>query len=361
MQPMYPPQQYPAQPAPQYPTAPTAGYPMAPAPGYPTAPQPGYPPMGYPVVGGYPPAPQYPAQAGYGQPPVPPAVPLAPGSLDSFYTAPSASGGPSFKFQGKPVGTSYIGMVERPVTDADVRQQTNNAGTPQIYKDGRPKFVMIVPMLVQQSAEFPEGKAGWWVKGQARDELVRAMAAAGAPAGAPEAGAVIRVTLTGHRNVPGMNPQFLYQIEYQRPHGAGEGGAAVPPAQPAQPAQPVQPNYAGPVPAYAPQVAPTLPPGAYAPPMGYAPQAQAQPAYVPGMEGQQIPALNIGQNVTPPMQGYAPAPAPQYAPQAAPVPAPQAMAAVAAGQPAPAQPAAGIGALNPEQMALMSRLTGQPA
>lgn len=300
MQPNYPQQQYPA----QYPGVP-AGYA---GPAYVAQPAPANPYMG----------PTYGAPAMYPAAPAAPVQPSAPGSLDGFYGQPSASGGPSWKFQGKPVGTTYAGIVERPVTDADVRQQTNNAGVPQTYRDGRPKFIMVVPMLVQQSPEFPEGRAGWWVKGQARDELVRAMAEAGAPTGAPEAGALIQVTLVGQRPIPGMNPAYQYRIVYTRPSGDPASAVSTLPA-----------------PAPAPQ---------YAPPQ-YAAQP-AQPVYAP-------PAAQYA----PPMPAQ-----PAYAPQApvAAVPAPAAMAAVAAGVPAPVA-GAGAPGLTPEQLALMSRLTGASA
>jgi hypothetical protein len=215
----------------------------------------------------YPQQPAYPAQQPYAAPQYPPATypqqyvqpqapaqPLPTGTLDTFYQQPSSSGGPSFKFQDPntrqpQIGKSYAGFVARPVTDADVRAQTNDGGQVQTYKDGRPKFVLVVPMQVQPSQEFPEGQAGWWVKGQARDELARAMAEAGAPPGAPETGAFIRVTLVNVRPIPGRNPAYQYRIEYVRP------GGATPAAQPVQVAPPVQQV---PAPAPMPQPAPAV-------------------------------------------------------------------------------------------------------
>ncbi len=206
MQPQYAPQ-YPAQPA--YPQQFPQQYPAAPA--YPQQP---YTPAQYPAAPGYPQ--QY-------APPAPVAPPLPTGTLDSFYEQPSGGGGPAFKFMDAnrqpSIGKSYAGIVARPVTNADVRAQTDQSGRPMTYKDGRPKFVLVVPMQVQPSPEFPEGVAGWWVKGQARDELARAMAEAGAPAGPPEAGAGIRVTLVGTRQIPGLNPAYQYRVEYMRPSG----------------------------------------------------------------------------------------------------------------------------------------------
>lgn len=369
------PQQYPAYPPtaaqPGYPAQPVNPYPSA---QYPPAPAPTpypVPPAGYPVPVAYPPAGYAPAP---GYPMAPPPQPSAPGSLDSFYGQPSTSGGPSWKFQGKPFGTTYVGVVERSVTDSDVRQATNNQNIPQFYRDGRPKFILVVPMLVPVTAEFPEGKAGFWCKGQARDELVRAMTEAGCPVGmSPEAGAVIQITYVGQRNIPNMNPANQFRIVYTRPTGAS------PQAIVAQIAQhfsqmPAQPQHA-PQPQYAPM--PERTPENYGPPQGYAP-APAQPAYAP------------------PQPQYAPqAPptsaAPAYAPQGAPQPqwsgAPLARTETAPPQYAPAPPAMGPEAqqrlnavamaqapqpqyapapqgqpmpLNAEQQAIMAQLTGQP-
>lgn len=209
----------------------------------------------YPQYPPQPPVPQYPT--GYAYPPqmpqqyAPPVqAPTTPATLDTFYDQPSAGGGPAFKFMDanrQPmVGKTYVGIVARPVTNADVRPQTDQQGVPQTYRDGRPKQVMVVPMTVVTSPEFPEGVAGWWVKGQARDELLRAMGEAGAPAGPPEAGAGISVTLTGTRPIPGFNPQFIYKVVYQRPAGAAAVTAAPMPAAAPAPAAAVPAAQAAP-------------------------------------------------------------------------------------------------------------------
>lgn len=247
------------------------------------------PPQGYAQYGSpYGVAPGTPhAPAVYGGPQQPQAQPLPAGSLDSFYQQPSASGGPSFKFKDKPIGTWYEGVVARAVTDTDVRAQTDNNGNVQTYRDGRPKFVMVVPMLVAVSPEFPEGTAGWWVKGQARDELARAMAEAGAPAGAPEAGAWIRVTLVGTRQIPGgFSPAYQYRVEYQRPQGAGQPAPV--PAQPPQ-AQPA-PVQQVPVQAGAIQQGPMQTPAQPVP--AQEPQVQQVPAQEPQVQQvqTQVPA-----------------------------------------------------------------------
>lgn len=240
----YPTQQpYPPQ-VQQYPPAPPQ-QPQYPA--YPQAPQqPGYQPQ----------VQQYGQAPGYPQQPQPqqPAVPLAQGTIDEYYGQPSAGGGPSISWtdkQGgqKPLGTTYGGIVARDVTNADIQQQTDfNTKAPLFYRDGRPKFAMKVPLKVQPSEEFPEGEATWYVKGQARDELVRAMGEAGAD-GAPKAGAVIVITLVQRRpSGRGLNPANVVQVQYQPPSGAGASSPA--PAQQTalqQPPAAAQPQYQQPV------------------------------------------------------------------------------------------------------------------
>jgi hypothetical protein len=297
-QPQYAPQQpqmpgYPPQPAaPQYAPAPPQAY------------QP--PPMGYP-------APQYPAQQpGYPMPPYgapqqqAPAPELATGTLDAFYSQPSSGGGAALKFE--QVGAMHVGVVARAITNGDIQQQTVvGSNAPAFFKDGRPKFVMKVPLQVASSPAHTDGLAQWFCAGQARDELVRAMAAAGAPEGPPEAGAVVAITFVSTRSAgPGMNAAKTYQVAYFRPNdptgmqyaaqcgvptaiapaaAAPQAPAEQPPAAPqfqapAPPATPQQPQYAPPAPPQAPQQA--MPP---APPvqqqMPQPPAAQAQPPAPP--------------------------------------------------------------------------------
>lgn len=298
----YPAQQYGQ---PQYPQPPAQQFPQAP----PVAQQP-YPAQQFPQAPQQYAAPQYPAPQAPAQPPAPP---LATGSLDDYFNQPSAASGPSISWtdgqgQPKPVGTTYVGIVARDVTNADIQQQTDfNTKAPLFYRDGRPKFAMKVPLKVQPSQEFPEGEATWYVKGQARDELVRAMAEAGVD-GAPRGGAAISITLVQRRpSGKGMNPANVVQVKYQ----PGQGAAA--PAQP--PAQQVP----------TPQAAPAEQPQQWA-----QPAAPAQPA--PEQQFQQT-------QVAQPVQQQ---------------PAPQ----------APAQPAAPQGVampadFNAEQQALLARITGQ--
>lgn len=318
MQPQYP--YPPQQPAPQQYAPPMPQYPAQ----QPPAPQ--YPQQQYGVAQ-YPPA--------YAQPPAPAAPPPPPGTLDQFYSQPSAGGGPSFKFMDAArqpqIGKSYAGFVARPVTDADIRAQTDNNGRVQTYKDGRTKYVMVVPMQVQPSQEFPDGQAGWWVKGQARDELARAMAEAGAPQGPPEAGAFIRVTLVGVRPVPNMNPAYQYRVEYVRPNGAAPVPGGGPVEQHDNPSAPEQATYT---------------------------QAQGYtgPQYTPV---QQVPVVSTATGAPVVHQQAVPVPAPVQQPIPAAAPAPVATQPVAAAtQPVAAAQQAPAG-FSPEQAELFARLTGQ--
>lgn len=317
-------------------------------PGYPPQPQPQYP--GYPPQApAYPPqaqAPYYPPQAPQGYAPPPPAQPLARGSIDDFYDQPAASG-KSITFDKKPVGTSYAGVVARTLTNADIQQQTEMlTRRPLFYPDGKPKLVMIVPLQMQPSQEFPDGRAAWYVKGSERAELERAMEAAGCKPGTPpEMGAVITITYTGDRPIPNLNPQKVKAITYQRPVGAnGHAAGTAQPAMAAQSAEVQQPQYA---------VQPPAPPqyqqmvdGAYA---SAGLQAPAPPA--PQFQPPQYAPLP-----PPDVSAYQPAPPPPaYQPQ--PAEAPQPPAAVVP-QPAQAGQAGPVAQLSPEQQALLARLTG---
>ncbi|MEP7738558.1 hypothetical protein ABKW28_12950 [Nocardioides sp. 31GB23] len=324
----YPNQQYPAQPQQQYPPQ----FPQAPAPQYPQAPG-GYPQQPYAQ-------PQYPAQQ---YPPQaqqqPAAPPLATGTLDDYYSQPSAASGPSLSWANAAPGTTVVGIVARDVTNSDIQQQTNPQGIPQTFRDGRPKYVMKVPLKVPASQSHPEGEATWYVKGQARDELVRAMAEAGATEKAPKAGAQVAVTLVGKRpSGAGYNPSNVFQVVYT-PSGGGAGAQAPAPQQPAQQYQ---------------QQAPDQGQQYQQPVQQAAPQGQA-PAYQPsvdqtiqqqGATGQPAPAWAQDQQQP---QGQAPA---------------QAQAQPQFQQPSQGQPGQQLQAppdFNSEQAALLARISGQNA
>src|ERR1700756_2059939 len=172
------------QPVPGYGQPPPGwGQPQAPA--YPPAP--GYGPP--PSYGQIPQQPQYgQAPQGYGAPqqaPAAPPVQLATGSINEFLSQPGAGGGAGLKFAQD--GAQHFGIVARPLVDGDIQQQTGmgDDGAPLFFKDGRPKFVMKVPLNVHTTVAA-DGKAQWFCSGSARDELARAMAAVGAAPGGPE-------------------------------------------------------------------------------------------------------------------------------------------------------------------------------
>jgi hypothetical protein len=343
-------------PAPGYGQQPPAPQPPAPGygqPGYgPAAPQPGpgygpppsqspasFPPPGYgqqpgfdPRYGQQPgPGPGYGPQQppfdprygqpgpGYGQPPQPgPALPRP--SVQDFLDQPAGGSGASLGAFFRVPGQSIRGTVARPIGPGDIQVQTDKNNRPQQFKDGRYKYVMIVPLAVQH-VEFPDGRAAWYVKGQARDALAAAMAQAGAPAGPPEPGAVIDITFTGERESPGWNNQKLYHVVYYRPAGAQQAQApGVPPeSAPAPPQQAADPafTYQGQPPQQEmqPAMAAPQPQPAYDQGTGYAQAAQ------PVMAGPQQVAphpadVQYGGTYqlggVPPQQAPAPA-APQYA------------------------------------------------
>ncbi len=313
--------------------------PYPPQPGYqqPYPPNPQYqpPPPPQPQQG-FMPQNGYGGQPGYEQyrqgPPGPPPEQVR-GTLQGFMDQPSG-GNNSLAFM--TLGTRYVGTVIRSVTDADVSPQTDMlTGAVGTYSDGRVKLVMKIPLLVQPSAQFPDGTATWYVKGHDRDELTRAMEAAGVEADPatgrlypPRAGDMIDVTYVSDRpGKRGMNPTKVKRVVYAK----GNGIAPQVPQQ-VQAQQPVQP-------AYNPQAQqPVQHPGqpqyqdAFA---AYAAQQQAQ--YAPGAQNQ---GMNPYQNTTvaphqfpdqaqvyqqatgqqmPPQQQFAPQQAQQFPPQPGPV------------------------------------------
>lgn len=329
---------YPQQP--QYPQAPpSAPPPYAPPPTqpqpYPAPPQ--YPPTPSPTYPAPPPAQQYPPQ--YGQPPqgyapqgfAPAPPPAIPGTLDQFYSQPSTGGGKALSFEA--MGQTYTGIVSRPIGDGDISQQTDTQGRPQFFRDGRPKFVMKVPLQIQPSPTYPDGIAQWYVKGASRDELVRAMAEAGAPDGPPEAGSIITITMTGTRpSGPGMNPTKLVRVEYRRPQGSANRTATSTAAPTANA------SYATPA-APAPLSAPVM----------------STATGTPVTHQQQVPAPTPAPATPPPppTSTYQPAPPPVYAVNTANGNGGNGSHVAAPAAPAPVE-------LSPEQQALLAQLTGQP-
>lgn len=213
----------------------------------------GYPqadPSGYPHVnGGFAAAHQagqYPTPGGYPQHnPQHSAPPPVQATIDDFYRQPTTGGGKALSFSD--VGTTYTGTVARDITAGDIQQQTDTQGRPLSFRNGQPKLVMKVPLHVTPDASYPDGVATWYVKGQAREELVQAMTEAGAPAGPPEAGATVTVTYIGQRaNGGGLNPTKLFQVRYQRSVTAIRATQEHPPVPaPAAPVASAPPAAAG--------------------------------------------------------------------------------------------------------------------
>lgn len=299
------------------PYPPQPGFPQAPAPAYPQqAPQQYYQqpqaPQGYPQ--------QFPQQQPAWLPQVPQQAPEEPqyqyatGSLDAFYAQPSSGQGAGLKFPQD--GVAYFVIINRALTDSDTEQQTEmNSTKPAFFRDGRPKFVLKVPVNVAPSPEFQDGKAQWFCQGAAKDDLIRAMTAAGAPDGPPEAGAGVYIARVGTRPAGGNFKANVWDIRYWRP------ADAVALAQ----------QYGIVYPELGAQAAPVAPQVPQAAPVQQAPQQLAPPPAAP-----QVPQ----QQVAPP-----PAPAPAMAAPMAP-PAP----------PAPGAP----GGLSLEKQQLLANLTGQP-
>lgn len=346
-----PPQSYPQQPAPQY----QQGPPMAPQ-GYQQPPQQYAPQPGY----GYPPA--GPAQYG---PPQPQAE-LPSFGLDDFLSQPT-TGIKAWSFSeksGYQLNMWRQGLVARAITDADVQVQTQpGSNTPQTYADGRFKLRVDIPLNVAMDHEFQDGRAVMICGKALWEEVQRAMAAAGAPAGVwPEVGATIWCRKTGYKQARnGMNPAGIYEVQYVRPENAQNGApVAAPSAQPAtQPAQapapepvqqaPAQPQGSQPgqwgVPAQA------APPAG---PQGYPQQPQyQQPAPPPAQPG---PPQGPPASVPPRYAGPGPS-----APQQAPQPQPQYGPGPAQGYGPPQAQQGYPGPQDPQAGQLMARLQGEVA
>jgi hypothetical protein len=350
----------------------------------------------------YGPPPGYPPQ--YGQAPAqPPAPQGAKGTLDDFYGQPSTGGGKGISWKDKQNGYRYVGVVKRTPVDADVFQDAEppgspNAGKLKTWRDGSPKLVMPVQLVIAhldqfQQFTYPEHDASVFLRGAMKEEVTRAMQEAGA-SGVPQQGALMDITLT-HRK-PGNNiASNVYAVVY-RPAGTWETDPAY--AWVAQAlAQPVQQATAPQAPAYgapyngAPQQAPyqQQAPAQYAAPAQAAPNPQqyaqpgAQPyggpaqqpqyggqAYDPNTpQGQFHGATGSAEYGAPPAQQFTQATTPQAPEHAAPqgyAPQPgaesnqqytQQQLPIQTG-PAPAQPGVQGPALNPAQQNLLARMTG---
>jgi hypothetical protein len=283
------------------------------------------------------------------QGPAPAGPPAAVGTLDDFLGQPRSGGGAALKWGNKPDGYTITVQIARDVIDSDIRQQTDTRQVPQTFRDGRPRWVMVVPVIVPPGhPEHPDGKAQWYVKGDAHNALAEAMAKSGTSAKVPEGGAWVTITKTGTRNIgQGMSPATTFTVVYQSPNGqaqppAAPASAAEPQWQQQQPPAPATDPWANdPNPAWQQPPAPAQQAPAWNPPgqpqWGPPPQGYANGGPVPPQGPSYVP--DNGQ-VVPPQQ----APAPQ--PPAPASPAPQAAPQAQGGQPAP----------TPEQQALLAQL-----
>lgn len=306
-QPYYPPQgQFPQQPVQQQPQ-------QFAQPQYPTYPQ-QQAPQQFAQQPGYPPAQQAPQQQ------------LAQGTLDAFFNQRSAGSGPGLTWSNKdgskkPLGFWYTGVVARDVGNGDIEQQTNTQGIPQTFKDGSPKFQMKVPLKGIQAADgnvadFTDGEGTWYVKGQARDELTRAMAEAGCDYGVPKAGDYVVITLVQRRpSGQGYQPANVVQVTYhpanaqaggQQAQAPATGAPSPAPEAPAQPAQPPAPPQVQQEVPQQPQYQQPAPPAAQPAPQQFQQQPPAPPAAPQGAPVQQAQPPVQQQSVPQPPPGLDP-------------------------------------------------------
>jgi hypothetical protein len=152
--------------------------------------------------------------------------PVAPPTLREFMNQP-AGGGNSLSFM--QAGTRYSGTVIRTVTTADVDFATEMQDQTKVakFRDGREKLILKVPLLLDApSAAYPDGTAIWILKSNDRNELMRAMEAAGAQID-PElgfyriqAGDWLSVTYTHDQpSGRGLNPRKVKAVEYRVGNG----------------------------------------------------------------------------------------------------------------------------------------------
>lgn len=329
--------------------------------------QPGYGPpqggYGQPGYGpGYAQPPQQQQPQGYGPPQgQPPAGPPLPrGTLGGFFDQPAGSSGQSIgKFLVSP-GQEISGTVARKLTSADTQPVTNmRTGAVETWRDGSVKWQLVIPLLVQPSQTYPDGRAAWYVKGQVKEELARAMGEANVPLDeeghmVPEPGAWVSITYTGDRAIPNMSAQKQYSVIYRRPDGAqnGQHPAAQAPAQQPQP-QYQQPQDQQMAMAGTPQQPYQLPPqntqqlpqaGGYQQQQQQPPQQYAQPDQNYQLAtGQPAPGQQANPQYQQQPQGQAPQGQPSYQQPA--------------GQGYQQGPPQGAPAMSPERQALLDRLT----
>lgn len=222
------------------------------------------------------------APQGWAQPPMPQAPPAPPVNLtlDDFIDQPSNAGGASLSFER--LGDTHVVRVTREVVNSDIRQQTDpKTGVGITFRDGRPKAVLVLP-VAKANPDGTEEPATFWAGTNERDELKRAMTAAGWSGTFPEADSWLKITYVSDKNNgPGYAKSKIKHIDYVRPSG-GQSAPAPAPQSAAAPAPPPQAVAAAPTPAPAPQAAPQPTPEQIAAFMAsQQAAAQAQPAPTP--------------------------------------------------------------------------------
>ena len=242
--------------------------------------------------------PQY--QNSYPQQPPQQQAPQIRGTLSGFASQPADGWGPAIKFP-QP-GSQWAFTVARDVLDTDVFVQTDPV-TKQIrrFKDGNEMLEMRIPVFVQPSQDYPEGKATWYVqKAQMRGELSRAMISAGYAAGeAPRKGDQITIIRLNDKPSNFGSPAHQFQIP-QYIKGVRDAtilpapepevqvqqtGWSQPQTQTAQAPQVSQPQVTFQQPQQAPQYGDPQQQVQY-PPVGSPQPAQVQPQFA---QGGQIP------------------------------------------------------------------------
>lgn len=303
----------------------------------PYPPQPGFAPQGYaPPVPGYgPPPPGYAPQGyapqGYApqgyqpqQPPSGPAPVLARGTLEDWMDQ-AGGGSPSvtkFFTNERPQGSWLHLQISRDLINSDVQQQTDNNDKPAVDKQGRPKFVLIIPCQVLASSDsshpavFTEGTASVWIKGVTKDALLSAMSTAGvqtpdkALTGGKLGGAQFVMQSNGTRAPRNAqySPTKLYNFTYTSNGRENSAAAPDPTAQLQQVAQAAS--------GFAPMASPPAPPtGAVTPPAA----PSFQPPFDPAQQYQQAPAPQMAPPPGYPNQPQMNAPAAVATPPAPPV------------------------------------------
>lgn len=264
--------------------------------------------------------------------------------MQDFWDQPGGGGGDSLTW--KTIGQEYAGFVVRDVTRADLIVDTDPVTkVVKTYSDDRIRKSLKVTLEVPQSAQFPEGRAAWYVRGNDKDEMVRAMQVAGyglddkGNPETPKQGDFVHIRYDHDRPSRMGNAAKIKNVFYVKkaditPELLSKFGYLLTPQPVQQPGYPQQPQYGQPPQQGYQQYAPQ-------PQAQYAPPAPPQPQYAQPSQVQMTQPQYQGQAYYDPdpraMQQYPPQQPPQQQYQQAP---PMPAQPAPAGYPsAPAQPA----------------------